>query len=316
MKAVVITGFGAGPLLTDLPVPEPGPGELLVRLHAAALNPFDWKVADGALKNVVEHRFPLVMGSDGAGVVERVGPGVNLFRPGDRIYGQFMNVRHGRGSYAEYAVASEDGRIARIPDDLPFSVAAALPTASVTAYQAIETARLDTGHVILVNGASGGVGQSAVQFAANEGARVLATATPDIAAHLRDLGARETIDFTTAPTGDQVLAAHPDGIDAVLDLITHPGGDGIDALAGLLKPGGILISTNYAADPDALAAREIRGVNLSSSPTRAELEAIADLAAAGRLRITIDTEVPLPDAPAAVTDARSGHVRGKRIIRL
>lgn len=316
MKAVVITGFGAQPQLTDLPIPEPGPGELLVRLHAAALNPFDWQVADGALKGVEEHTFPLVMGSDGAGVVERIGAGVNRFRPGDTVYGQFMNVARGRGSYAEYVLTAEDGRIARIPGDLSFSVAAALPTAGVAAYQAIEAARLDTGHIILVNGASGGVGQSAIQFAAHQGARVLATATPDIADHLRGLGAHETVDFTAAPTAEQVLAAHPDGIDAVLDLVTRPGGDGIDALAGLLRPGGILISTNHAADVDALAAREIRGVNLSSDPGRAELEALADLAAAGKLRITLDTDIPLTGAPAAVSDARSDNVRGKRVILL
>ncbi|WP_051745479.1 NADP-dependent oxidoreductase [Streptomyces yerevanensis] len=312
MKAVVITGFGAEPQLIDLPVPQPGPGELLVRLHAAALNPFDWKVADGALKNVVEHAFPLVMGSDGAGVVESVGDGVTHFRPGDTVYGQFMNVRHGRGSYAEYALAREDGTIARTSGDLPFSVAAALPTASATAYQAIKAARLDPGHVILVNGASGGVGQSAIQFAAHEGARVVATATADIAGRLRDLGAHETIDFTVAPTAEQVLAAHPEGIDAVLDLITQPGQD-TDALVGLLRPGGTFISTNHAVDPDAPAAREIHGVNLSNNPSRAELEALADLAAAGKLRITVDAEIPLADAPAAVSRARSGSSRGKTV---
>lgn len=134
-----------------------------------------------------------------------------------------MNLAHGRGSYAEYVIAAENGTLARMPDDLPFPVAAALPTASVTAYQAIEAARLDAGQVILINGASGGVGQSAIQFAALQGARVLATATGDIAGHLRDLGADETVDFTAAPTAEQVLAAHPDGIDAVLDLVTAPG---------------------------------------------------------------------------------------------
>ena len=313
MKAVIITGFGAEPLFTDMPVPQPGPGELLVRLHAAGLNPFDWKVADGALKNAVPHDFPLVMGSDGAGVVERTGDGVTRFRPGDTVYGQFMNVQHGRGSYAEYALAAENGKIARMPDDLPFPLAAALPTAGATAYQAVEAAQLDTGHVILINGASGGVGQFAIQFAAHQGARVLATAAPDIAGHLRGLGAHETIDFTAAPTAEQVLAAHPDGIDAVVDLITHPGGD-IDAMAGLLKPGGILISTNHAADPDALAAREIRGLNLANNPSRADLEALADLAAAGKLRITIDAEIPLAGAPAAVARARSSHARGKTVI--
>ncbi|MCH5677398.1 zinc-binding dehydrogenase [Streptomyces sp. CME 23] len=144
---------------------------------------------------------------------------------------------------------------------------------------------------------------------------MLATAAPDVAGHLRDLGAHETLDFTAAPVAEQVPAAHPDGIDAVLDLITHPGGD-IDAFAALLKPGGRLISTNHAVDPGALAAREIHGVNLSSSPSQAELGALADLTAAGKLRVTVDAEISLADAPAAVARARSGHARGKTVILL
>ncbi|MFJ3777216.1 zinc-binding dehydrogenase [Streptomyces sp. NPDC090075] len=185
----------------------------------------------------------------------------------------------------------------------------------VTAYQAIEAARLDTGHIVLINGASGGVGQSAIQFAVNEGARVLATAAPDVSGRLRELGAHETVDFTSAAVAEQVLAAHPEGIDAVLDLVTRPGGD-IGPLADLLKPGGRLVSTNHATDPDALVAREIHGVNLSNDPSRAELTALADLAAAGKLRVTLDAEIRLDDAPAAVTRARSGHARGKTVILL
>jgi NADPH:quinone reductase-like Zn-dependent oxidoreductase len=180
MKAIVITDFATEPTLADLPVPDPGPGQLLVRLHAAGLNPFDWKVADGALKDVVSHAFPLVMGSDGAGVVEKTGPGVTRFRVGDRVYGQFMRLDQGLGSYAEYTVADENGVIARIPDTLPFT---------------------------------------------------LTTAPPDLADHLRDLGAGTVIDFTAGPAHEQVAAAHPGGIDAVLDLVTPPGGDP-SALAG------------------------------------------------------------------------------------
>jgi NADPH:quinone reductase-like Zn-dependent oxidoreductase len=312
MRAVVIPGFDIDPVLAERAVPVPGPDEVLVRMHAAGMNPFDWKVAEGALKGVVEHPFPLVMGSDGAGVVEAVGAEVVRFRPGDRVYGQFMRIERGIGSYAEYAVAPADGKLALVPDGLSFSVAAALPTASVTAYQAVQEARLEPGAIFLVNGASGGVGQSAVQFAADLGARVLATSPPDLADHLRDLGADEVIDFTQGPTADQVLAAHPDGIDAVLDLVSKPGD--ADPLVDLLRPGGVAISTNGALDPEAMAARELRGVNFFSNATPEALTALAELAANGRLRITIDAEVPLDEAPAAVARARAGHARGKTVI--
>jgi NADPH:quinone reductase-like Zn-dependent oxidoreductase len=305
MKAVVITDFATEPTLADLPVPEPGPGQLLVRLHAAGLNPFDWKVVDGALKDAVPHAFPLVLGSDGAGVVSRTGPGVTRFRPGDRVYGQFMRLEQGQGSYAEYAVADENGAIARIPETLPFTLAAALPTASVTAYQAVEAARLHTGHTLLITGASGGVGQSAVQFAAQAGADVLAAARPDVADHLRDLGA-------TAVTVAQVA---PGSVDAVLDLVTPPGGDA-GALAGLLRPGGTLINTNYALDPDALAAQGILGINFGNRPTTEVLTTLAELADTGKLRVHIDAEVPLGQAPAALARSRTGHAHGKTVITL
>lgn len=312
MRAVVIPGFHREPELADLPVPDPAPDEVLVRIHAAGMNPFDWKVIDGALEGVVEHPFPIVMGSDGAGVVEKVGADVASFRPGDRVLGMFMKVARGLGSYAEYSLAPADGKLAVIPDGLSYAEAAALPTASVAAYQAVEQARLEPGSVLLVNGASGGVGQSTVQFAADAGAQVLATAPGDLADLMRDLGAAEVYDFTAGPVAEQVLAAHPDGIDAVVDLVSRPGEGG--ALVDLLRPGGVAISTNGALDVDALAQRELRAVNLSSVASAEVLAALADLATRGRLRVTIDHEVPLADAPAAVARARAGDARGKTVL--
>lgn len=312
MRAVVITGFGREPEVVDLPTPEIGPDEVLVGIRAAGMNPFDWKVIDGALEGVVEHPFPIVMGSDGAGVVEAVGSDVRTFRPGDRVYGQFMKVALGRGSYAEQAVAPADGKLAPMPDGLDFTTAAALPTAGIAAYQGVQEAGLAPGQVFLVNGASGGVGQFAVQFAAEAGARVIATGPGDLADHLRGLGAAEVVDFTEGPTADQVRAAHPDGVDGVLDLVSAPGQ--ADPLVALLRPGGVAISTNGALDPDAMAARDLRGVNLSSTATPEALEEMAGLAASGRLRVTIDAEVPLAETPATVALARSGNARGKTVI--
>ncbi|MFI8185742.1 NADP-dependent oxidoreductase [Actinacidiphila glaucinigra] len=315
MKAVVVTGFAAHPELVDLPTPEPGPGEFLVRIKAAGMNPFDWKVADGALRDAIPHAFPLVMGSDGAGVVEKTGPGVTRFQSGDRVYGQFMRLPRGLGSYAEFTLAEQDGKVSRIPEGLSFALAAALPTASVTAYQAVAAACLFPTGVFLINGASGGVGQSAIQFAARAGARVLATGTPDIAGYLRELGAHTVVDFTQAPTHEQVAAAYPGGIDAVLDLIT-PAGDDIGPMASLLRPGGTLISTNYATDPEALASRAVHGVNLSNDPTAETLTTLAELAAEGDLRVRIDAEVSLTDVPAVIAKARTGRATGKTIVVL
>ncbi|GAA3442683.1 NADP-dependent oxidoreductase [Planomonospora venezuelensis] len=313
MKAVIVTDFGAEPELADLPVPEPGEGEFLVRIHAAGLNPFDWKVAGGALRDKVPHAFPFTMGSDAAGTVERVGPGVTAFHPGDRVFGQFLRLPAGLGAFAEYALAEQSGKVARIPDSLPYTLAAALPTAGTAAYQAVEAAGPEPGQTVLINGATGGVGQSAVQFAAARGARVLATATPDAADHLRGLGAAEIVDFTGKDTADQVAAAHPGGIDVLLDLVSFPG-EGAARMTGLLRPGGVVVSTLGAADPEASAARGIRGVNLFHQATAELLATLAGLAATGELRVHIEAEVPLTEAPSGIARARTGQARGKTVI--
>ncbi|WP_067704968.1 NADP-dependent oxidoreductase [Nocardia jejuensis] len=312
MRAVTISDFGARPELTEQPVPDPGPGEILVRVEAAAVNPFDWKVVDGALKDVVPHGFPLVLGNDAAGVVERIGAEVTRFAPGDRVCGQFMSVRHGRGACAEFAVAAETGFLAVLPPDLPFAVAASLPTAGMSAYNAVRATEVESGQTILINGATGGVGQFAVQFAAERGARVIATAGPDLAEYLRELGAVETVDRARGDTVEQVRAAHPDGIDAILDLVTGPADS--DRVAGVLRKGGIVVSTIGALDVDAIDARGLRGVNFSNKSSAELLATLVSLASAGKLRVRIDAEIPLREAAAAAPALRTARSRGKTII--
>jgi NADPH:quinone reductase-like Zn-dependent oxidoreductase len=314
MRAVVIADFGADPEVAELPDPEPGPGEILVRVGAAAMNPFDWKVIDGALRGVVPHSFPLVLGNDMAGFVQQAGPGVTRFQLGDRVFGQVMKVAQGRGAYGELVVASADGLLAPTPDGLSDAIAAALPTASTTAYSAVQAAGAGQGRSILVNGATGGVGLSAVQFAAGRGATVLATAAPDAAARVRDLGAHHAIDFTAGSTAEQVRAVCPDGVDAVLDLVSVPGGAGVAGLAALVRAGGSYVSTNGAADADALGARGVSAVNFSNKTTTDLLSTVAGLAASGDLRIHIDAEIPLARVPEAIAAARQGHARGKTVI--
>ncbi|GAB2809483.1 NADP-dependent oxidoreductase [Actinocorallia aurea] len=314
MRAVAVAEFGATPEVMELPAPEAGPGEILVRLRAAGINPFDWKAADGAMRGNVDHHFPMIMGSDGAGVVEKVGPGVSRFKVGDSVYGQFMRVQKGLGSYADYAVADEHGPVATFPEGLPFTWAAALPTASSTAYNLVETTKIEPGTVVLINGATGGVGQSAVQLADNKGAHVIATAEPDMADYLTELGATETVDFTRGRVVEDVLEAHPGGIDVVIDLVTATRGD--TPITGVLRRGGIYISTLGAADPDALAAIDIQGANLFNRTTSELLALLAELADGGRLKVRVENEVRLEDAPAAITSLRSGRSKGKTVIVL
>jgi NADPH:quinone reductase-like Zn-dependent oxidoreductase len=312
MRAVVVTDFDTEPRLTDLPVPEPGPGEVLVRLAAAGVNPFDWKVIEGAMRGSVEHAFPLVLGSDGAGIVESVGEGVH-FEPGERVFGQFMDVEHGRGSYAEYAI-SKAAKLARLHADLDFALAAALPTAGTAAHDFVEGTGVGPGQTLLINGASGGVGQAAVQLAASQGVRVIGTTDPDTADYLRELGASEIVDFTEGPTAEQVGAAHPGGIDAVVDLISTPGE--IEPFAALLKPNGVIVSSNGAVDPEVLAARGLRGANLYANAKPATLTSLAESVAHGQLRVRIDFQVPLDDAAEALARSKEGKARGKTVLTI
>ncbi|XRQ11712.1 NADP-dependent oxidoreductase [Actinomadura welshii] len=314
MRAIAVSEYGATPALMNLPRPEPGPGEILVKMIAAGLNPLDWKIADGMLKDSVDAPFPLVLGSDGAGVVEDVGEGVTRLRHGEQVYGCFLGVERGLGSFAEYAVARDDGPVAKMPEGMLYTEAAAVPTASMTALALVEAAGVEAGQAVLVVGATGGVGQSAVQLAARAGAKVIATARADMAGTMRRLGADETVDHTEGDLNRQVLGVHSDGIDAVLDVVSDSGAT--EGIAQLLRPAGVYASTTWSVNPDAMEARGLRGVNVESEPSAESLDRLSELIDAGELRVPVEREVPLEDAPDALAGNRAGGARGKTVIRI
>ncbi|WP_051760267.1 NADP-dependent oxidoreductase [Herbidospora cretacea] len=191
MRAIGIEHFGETPALKEVPVPEPDSGEVQVAIDAASTNPLDLAIATGALAAVGEYRFPLTLGMDGAGTVTAIGDGVTEFRVGDRVFGQFWSRPLRFGSFAEVAVMQAVpafGALARIPDELPSDVAAALPTAGTTALGAIDVMRVPEGGTLVILGATGGVGTFAVQAAAARGIRVIATASAQAAEEVRKLG--------------------------------------------------------------------------------------------------------------------------------
>ncbi|WP_242900910.1 NADP-dependent oxidoreductase [Actinomadura terrae] len=315
MRAIAVPEYGATPEMTRVPRPEPGPGELLVKLIAAGVNTLDWRIAEGALKDSVDAAFPLVLGRDGAGVVEDVGPGVTRLRHGEQVYGCLSAVARGLGTYAEYAVVDQHGPVGRIPDGLVYTDAAAVPTACMTALELVEAAEVAAGQVVLVVGATGGVGRAVVQLAAASGARVIATARRALAEEIRGLGAAATVDPSAGVLNDQVFAAHPGGLDAIIDLASDAART--EALAQLLRPGGTYACTTWAVNPDAMAARRIRGINLDGTPTGALLERVSALLDSGGLRVAVEREVPLDAAPGALADDRAGPARpGATVIRI
>ncbi|MEW9556525.1 NADP-dependent oxidoreductase [Nonomuraea sp. NPDC050783] len=308
MRAVVATAWGGPDVLreADLPRPEPGPGEVLVRVHAAGVNAADWKQrATGGLGLWDD---PPVPGWDVSGTVEAAGMGVTLFREGDEVFGM-PRFPHQAGAYAEY-VAAPARHFAAKPPGLGHIEAAALPLVSLTARQALfDTARLRPGQRVLVHAAAGGFGHLAVQIAKAGGAYVIGTAREEKHAFLRDLGADDLIDHTRRD-----FATDVEDVDVVLDAV---GGDYGPRSLDVLRPGGTLVSLAAPAD-DALrpraAARGLRAGFMLVEPDHAGLAAVADLVAAGRLRPVVSAVLPLSRAAKAHELGETGRTTGKIVL--
>jgi NADPH:quinone reductase-like Zn-dependent oxidoreductase len=311
MRAIAEETFGGPIALMDLPTPEIGAGEVLIRVRAAGINPFDWKVADGALEDQMRHRFPLIPGFDAAGVIERVGADVTEFAEEDEVYGYLFKPVIGAGTYAEY-VSAPATIVAQKPVTVGFAEAAALPTPGLTAMDLVNAVDVREGETILIVGATGGVGAYATQLAARRGAHIIATARRTNEAFVRELGAAETIDHTTEDLIDAVRMAHPGGIDAVIDVASDR--KALGRISTLVKNGGRLASSVYAADVEGLARRGIGATNVSMQPDARRLEKLSRMVDTGELSVTLDRTFPLEKAPEVLEERRTGHVRGKIVL--
>jgi NADPH:quinone reductase len=314
MRAVAVRALGDAPEMMDLPKPAPGPGEILVKLRAAGVNPFDWKIADGTAATSLPHVFPLILGVDGAGTVEGVGPGVTRYHVGDGVYGQFLHPPVGIGTYAEYVVAPETLGISISPRRMYDDQAAAVPTPGMTALTAIDKLGLAKGQTLLIIGASGGVGSFAVQFASNVGVTTLTTARGPHGDYLRKLGASRFYDAGSTTLLEDVRRAYPNGVDAILDLAQH--GPAFERTLSLLRPGGTVASTVGAATEAVVAPQGFHPINIGLAPSRELLDRVAKEFSMGRLRIPLDEKVPLAAAPDAIQKSRSGMHRGKIVLTI
>jgi|SRR5664279_1428046 NADPH:quinone reductase-like Zn-dependent oxidoreductase len=333
MRALVLTRYG-GPEaveLTDVPQPSPGVGELLVRVHAAGLNPVDYKTRAGALKMIHSYRLPIVMGNEFSGVVEAVGPGAGRFAIGDRVFARVD--RSVLGAFAEHTVVHED-HAAQMPTSLDFPAAAAVPLAALTALQALrDELQVRPGQRVFIPGGAGGVGTFAIQIAKYLGAYVATTASARGEALVRRLGADLAIDYTRERFEDRLI-----GYDAAFDLI---GGDTLARLWSVLVPGGRVVS--IAGPPEPVTARKDlgRGLALAAAfwftslttrlraarhratyrylfmhPSGADLAYLASLIEANELEIVIDRVVPFADAKAAMAYLETGRAKGKIVLAM
>ncbi|MEM7157550.1 MAG: NADP-dependent oxidoreductase [Myxococcota bacterium] len=308
MKAIRIHEYGGGDTLRyeDAPEPEPGPHDVRVRVHAAGVNPVDWKIREGYLASMLPYAMPLTLGWDVSGVVDQVGAEVSGIAVGDEVYSRPDIMRD--GAYAEYVVVRA-AEVATKPSRLSHNEAAAVPLAGLTAWQGLfQHAQLAAGERVLIHAGAGGVGSFAVQFAKWTGAHVIATASAANASLVRELGADEFVDYRSQRFEDVL-----DPVDVVLDTI---GGETQKRSIGLLKDGGRLFSVVGTPDPGELAAVGATGGNYMVQPSREHLERIGTLIDEGRIRVLVDSIFPLSETRAAHDKSQTGRARGKIVLEV
>lgn len=308
IKAIQIKTYGGVEQLNyvDIPKPVPGEGEVLVRVHAAGLNPVDWKTREGqGAARFFKNPFPLVLGWDVSGVIEALGDGVNEYVVGDAVCGYIRFPQPG-ATHAEY-VAAPAAQLVHKPEILSHMQAAALPAAALTAWQHLfDAAGLRSGQRVLIHAAAGGVGHFAVQFARWKGAHVIATASPRHRAFLRKLGADEVINYRKTRFEDVVR-----DVDVVFDLV---GGETRERSWQVLHPGGVLVSTRSEAFSELPLRYGVRGRFIWAQPNAAQLRRILGLVEAGHIHIAIERIYPLAEARRAHRHGARGHNQGKIVL--
>jgi NADPH:quinone reductase-like Zn-dependent oxidoreductase len=307
MKAVVLHAYGGAEAvkLEEVPRPEPKEDEILIHVIAASVNPVDVAIRKGYLAEIIGNKFPLVLGMDAAGIVEKTGAKITKFKVGDPVYAFFT--LENEGGYAEYVVAKES-EAALKPKATTYAQAAAVPAAGSTAWLAlIDTAKLSAGQTVLIHGASGGVGHFAIQIAKARGAKVIATASTANQEFLKQMGAAVAIDYSKTKFED--IAKE---VDVVLDAV---GRDTLKRSYGVVKKGGIIVSIVDEPDKGEMEARGIRGVTLRAAPEAKVLEELALLIDANKVTPVVSQTFPLADFAKALDQIATRHTRGKIVLQ-
>ena len=308
MKAIVIHQYGDPDVLKyeDVPRPEPKDDQLLVRVIAAGVNPVDGMIRSGMFAKGGNGAFPMILGGDIAGIIEKFGSKITKFKAGDPVFA-YVSLDN-NGGYAQYALTTEH-ETAPKPKSLTYVQAAAVPIVALTAWQAlVDTAKLSAGQTVLIHGGSGGVGSFAIQIAKSRGAKVIATASTANQDLLKELGADVAIDYTKQKFEDIAK-----DVDVVLDSI---GKDTLARSYGVVKKGGIIVSLVARLDQSELEKRGIRGTALSVEPHSEELVKIGVLIDEKRIKVIVSQTFPLSEAMKAQEQVATGHTRGKIVLKV
>ena len=308
MKAVVIHEYGDPEVLKyeDVPRPEPKDDQLLIRVIAAGVNPVDAMIRSGMFDREGTRAFPIILGGDVAGVVEKVGSKITKFKAGDPVFA-YVSLDNS-GGYAQYALVTER-EAAPKRKSLTYVEAAAVPIAGMTAWQAlVDTAKLSAGQTVLIHGGSGGVGSFVIQIAKARGAKVIATASTANQEFLKQLGADVAIDYTKQKFEDVA-----NDVDVVLDSI---GRDTLARSYGVVKKGGIIVSLVARPKQDELQKHGIRGTALNVESTSEQLAEIGERIDARKIKVIVSQTFPLSEAMKAQQQVATGHTRGKIVLKI
>jgi NADPH:quinone reductase-like Zn-dependent oxidoreductase len=313
MKAAAVDRFGPPSALTlhDVPVPRPGPREVLIAIETAGIGSWDASIRDGSWRKPGRPRFPLVPGIDGAGIVVAIGARVRRIRLGDRVYAYEFGNRQG-GFYAEFAVAQAE-HVSRVPKGLDLRDAGAVATTGLTALQGIDALGLRPGHTVLIFGASGAVGTMAVQFARQRGAQVIATASGVAATRLvRKLGAHRVIDARRAESTDRLRMFAPDGLDCVLALA---GGAELERCLDFMRPKGRVVHPN-GIEPVPKARRTFRVHAFDAIANPRAFDKLNRHFGKSRIRVPVTARYSLGKAAQAHRRLDREHVLGRMVLQL
>jgi NADPH:quinone reductase len=311
MRAFAIDAFGQPGSIHELPDPEPAEGQVRVRVAAASLNPFDTAVLQGYLKDMMEHRFPLIPASDFAGTVDALGPKAEGYSVGDQVFGILGKMYLGGGTLAELTTASTS-TIAKRPGSLGEVEAAAIPLAGVSALMCVDAVDPQPKDAVVIVGASGGIGSYAVQLAAVRDAHVIAVTSTANVEYVKGLGADEIIDRTAGDVLAALRAKHSGGVAAIID--TGNDAPSLAHLSDAVRKGGTIVSMKGAAAIEDLEKRGIKGVNLRTEVTAQRLETLAALAVDGKLKAPRIRTFPLEQAGEALK--LLGQTGGKIVVKI